>query len=197
MVILLSLFSGWKYNLRLILAFGIFGQAFLSRAAYYGMKGRYSKGIMSCNEAIKLQPRSVRAYLYRFGSFILFSSVVFHTPYPILYDRCERCCISTLSLAKIKSILANVYTYAIECFASFYPFLGIFRGGRWHFMFLQILKQLHVSDLPSERERQLMTAKSAERTEPYCRFPILCSAIGHAALPLSLFLLSIIWLTLY
>jgi len=40
-------------------------QAFLSRAAYYGMKGRYSKGIMSCNEAIKLQPRSVRAYLYR------------------------------------------------------------------------------------------------------------------------------------
>jgi len=42
-------------------------QAFLSRAAYYGMKGRYSKGIMSCNEAIKLQPRSVRAYLYRFG----------------------------------------------------------------------------------------------------------------------------------
>ena len=29
------------------------------------MKGRYSKGIMSCNEAIKLQPRSVRAYLYR------------------------------------------------------------------------------------------------------------------------------------
>ena len=59
-------------------------------------------------------------------------------------------------------------------------------------MFLQILKQLHVSDLPSERERQLMTTKSAERTEPYCRFPILCSAIGHAALPLSLFLLSII-----
>ena len=43
-------------------------QAFLSRAAYYGMKGRYSKGIMSCNEAIKLQPRSVRAYLYRFVS---------------------------------------------------------------------------------------------------------------------------------
>ncbi|XP_048585429.1 uncharacterized protein LOC5512045 isoform X2 [Nematostella vectensis] len=40
-------------------------QAFLSRAAYYGMKGRYSKGIMSCNEAIKLQPQSVRAYLYR------------------------------------------------------------------------------------------------------------------------------------
>lgn len=40
-------------------------QAFLSRAAYYGMKNRFSKGIMSCNEAIKLQPKSVRAYLYR------------------------------------------------------------------------------------------------------------------------------------
>ncbi|XP_071786267.1 uncharacterized protein [Asterias amurensis] len=40
-------------------------QAFLSRAAYYGMKGRYSKGIVNCNEAIKLQPNSVRAYLYR------------------------------------------------------------------------------------------------------------------------------------
>lgn len=51
-------------------------QAFLSRAAYYGMKGRYSKGIMSCNEAIKLQPRSVRAYLYRF-CFLLFLTPVF------------------------------------------------------------------------------------------------------------------------
>ncbi|XP_078682864.1 uncharacterized protein LOC144917111 isoform X2 [Branchiostoma floridae x Branchiostoma belcheri] len=40
-------------------------QAFLSRAAYYGMKGRYTKAIMNCNEAIKLQPNSVRAYLYR------------------------------------------------------------------------------------------------------------------------------------
>lgn len=49
-------------------------QAFLSRAAYYGMKGRYSKGIMSCNEAIKLQPRSVRAYLYRFGFSLQYSA---------------------------------------------------------------------------------------------------------------------------
>ncbi|XP_033111439.1 uncharacterized protein LOC117112460 isoform X2 [Anneissia japonica] len=40
-------------------------QAFLSRAAYYGMKGRYSKAIVNCNEAIFLQPNSVRAYLYR------------------------------------------------------------------------------------------------------------------------------------
>ena len=55
--------------MRLICFFFFFFQAFLSRAAYYGMKGRYSKGIMSCNEAIKLQPRSVRAYLCRFGTF--------------------------------------------------------------------------------------------------------------------------------
>ncbi|KAH0620523.1 hypothetical protein JD844_021065 [Phrynosoma platyrhinos] len=40
-------------------------QAYLSRAAYYGSKGRFSKAIMNCNEAIKIQPRSVRAYLYR------------------------------------------------------------------------------------------------------------------------------------
>ncbi|XP_072039506.1 uncharacterized protein [Amphiura filiformis] len=40
-------------------------QAYLSRAAYYGMRGRYSKAIVNCNEAIRLQPRSVRAYLYR------------------------------------------------------------------------------------------------------------------------------------
>ncbi|XP_042308112.1 tetratricopeptide repeat protein 6 [Sceloporus undulatus] len=40
-------------------------EAYLSRAAYYGSKGRFSKAIMNCNEAIKLKPRSVRAYLYR------------------------------------------------------------------------------------------------------------------------------------
>nr|XP_060610425.1 tetratricopeptide repeat protein 6 [Anolis sagrei ordinatus] len=40
-------------------------QAYLSRAAYYGSKGRFSKAIMNCTEAIKIQPKSVRAYLYR------------------------------------------------------------------------------------------------------------------------------------
>ncbi|XP_038263522.1 tetratricopeptide repeat protein 6 isoform X4 [Dermochelys coriacea] len=40
-------------------------QAYLSRAAYYGSKGRYSKAILNCNEAIKIHPDSVRAYLYR------------------------------------------------------------------------------------------------------------------------------------
>ncbi|XP_074853635.1 tetratricopeptide repeat protein 6 [Carettochelys insculpta] len=40
-------------------------QAYLSRAAYYGSKGRYSKAILNCNEAIKIHPNSVRAYLYR------------------------------------------------------------------------------------------------------------------------------------
>ncbi|XP_026520085.1 tetratricopeptide repeat protein 6 [Notechis scutatus] len=40
-------------------------QAYLSRAAYYGSKGRYSKAIMNCTEALKIEQRSVRAYLYR------------------------------------------------------------------------------------------------------------------------------------
>ena len=29
------------------------------------MKGRYSKAMFNCNEALKIQPESVRAYLYR------------------------------------------------------------------------------------------------------------------------------------
>ena len=37
----------------------------MSRAAYYGSKGRYSKAILNCNEAIKILPNSVRAYFYR------------------------------------------------------------------------------------------------------------------------------------
>ncbi|KAL2789997.1 tetratricopeptide repeat protein 6 isoform 1 [Daubentonia madagascariensis] len=40
-------------------------QAYLSRVAFYGSKGRYSKAILNCNEAIKINPESVRAYLYR------------------------------------------------------------------------------------------------------------------------------------
>ncbi|KAG8126289.1 hypothetical protein E2320_021407, partial [Naja naja] len=40
-------------------------QAYLSRAAYYGSKGRYSKAIMNCTEALKIEQHSVRAYLYR------------------------------------------------------------------------------------------------------------------------------------
>ncbi|XP_019500217.1 PREDICTED: tetratricopeptide repeat protein 6 [Hipposideros armiger] len=40
-------------------------EAYLSRVAFYGMKGRYSKAILNCNEAIKIYPQSVRAYLYR------------------------------------------------------------------------------------------------------------------------------------
>ncbi|XP_062946195.1 tetratricopeptide repeat protein 6 [Cynocephalus volans] len=40
-------------------------QAYLSRVAYYGLKGRYSKAILNCNEAIKIYPEGVRAYLYR------------------------------------------------------------------------------------------------------------------------------------
>ncbi|XP_009472781.1 PREDICTED: tetratricopeptide repeat protein 6 [Nipponia nippon] len=40
-------------------------QAYMSLAAYYGSKGRYSKAILNCNEAIKILPNSVRAYFYR------------------------------------------------------------------------------------------------------------------------------------
>ncbi|XP_038612853.1 LOW QUALITY PROTEIN: tetratricopeptide repeat protein 6 [Tachyglossus aculeatus] len=40
-------------------------QAYLSRAAFYGMKGRYSKAILNCNEAIRIHPESMRAFLYR------------------------------------------------------------------------------------------------------------------------------------
>ncbi|XP_039207731.1 tetratricopeptide repeat protein 6 isoform X2 [Crotalus tigris] len=40
-------------------------QAYISRAAYYGSKGRYSKAIMNCTEALKIEPCSVRGYLYR------------------------------------------------------------------------------------------------------------------------------------
>lgn len=40
-------------------------KAYLSRVAFYGLKGRYSKAILNCNEAIKIYPQSVRAYIYR------------------------------------------------------------------------------------------------------------------------------------
>ncbi|XP_013909456.1 PREDICTED: tetratricopeptide repeat protein 6 [Thamnophis sirtalis] len=40
-------------------------QAYLSRAAYYGSKGRYSKAIMNCTEALKIERQSIRGYLYR------------------------------------------------------------------------------------------------------------------------------------
>ncbi|XP_055464683.1 tetratricopeptide repeat protein 6 [Psammomys obesus] len=40
-------------------------QAYLSRVAYYGLEGRYSKAILNCNEAIRLYPESVRAYICR------------------------------------------------------------------------------------------------------------------------------------
>ena len=43
----------------------VYIQAYLARAAYYGMKGIYTKAILNCNEAIKLQPTSVRSYMYR------------------------------------------------------------------------------------------------------------------------------------
>ncbi|KFO84213.1 Tetratricopeptide repeat protein 6, partial [Buceros rhinoceros silvestris] len=40
-------------------------QAYMSRAAYYGSQGRYSKAILNCNEVLKIHPNSVQAYFYR------------------------------------------------------------------------------------------------------------------------------------
>ena len=126
---------------------------------------------------------------------VLFSCpfLLYSIPPMLSYKTSVKRAVSTLSLAQIKSILANVYKYAIEFFASFCSFLGDFHGRRWPFTFLQ----LHLSDLATERESQLMAKKWAERTLPCFRFPILWSAIGHAVVALSLCMLSIISLTLY
>ena len=40
-------------------------KAYLTRAAYYGREGRLTKAIMNCTEAIRLEPNSARAYMYR------------------------------------------------------------------------------------------------------------------------------------
>ncbi|XP_057344474.1 tetratricopeptide repeat protein 6 [Manis pentadactyla] len=40
-------------------------QAYLSRVAFFGSKGRYSKAILNCNEAIKIFPQSVCAHICR------------------------------------------------------------------------------------------------------------------------------------
>ena len=40
-------------------------KGYLTRAAYYGMNNRISKAIMNCTEAINIEPKSIRAYLYR------------------------------------------------------------------------------------------------------------------------------------
>lgn len=49
-------------------------EAFLGRACVYGAQGRFTKAILNCNQAVRLNPRSVRSYLYRlfnyFGIFI-------------------------------------------------------------------------------------------------------------------------------
>ncbi|XP_059505178.1 uncharacterized protein ttc6 isoform X2 [Stegostoma tigrinum] len=42
-----------------------FFEVYLSRAIYYAMQGRYLKAILSCNEALKIEPRSTRAFLCR------------------------------------------------------------------------------------------------------------------------------------
>ncbi len=41
-------------------------EAFLARACVYGLKNRFTKATLNCNEAVKICPKSVRAYLYRY-----------------------------------------------------------------------------------------------------------------------------------
>lgn len=45
--------------------FFLFSKVHLSRAALYGAEGRYAKAVLDCNEAIRIQPKCVRAYLYK------------------------------------------------------------------------------------------------------------------------------------
>ncbi|KAI8923467.1 hypothetical protein BC831DRAFT_470816 [Entophlyctis helioformis] len=42
-----------------------FFEAFLTRASYHHAKGMYAKGIEDCNEALKLEPTSIRSHLLR------------------------------------------------------------------------------------------------------------------------------------
>lgn len=72
---------GWHRFIQTIISFGIINaltithipvflfsfseKAYLNRVAFYGLKGRYSKAILNCNEAINIYPQSVRAYIYR------------------------------------------------------------------------------------------------------------------------------------
>lgn len=46
-------------------SFLFFSKVHLSRAALYGAEGRYAKAVLDCNEAIRIQPKCVRAYLYK------------------------------------------------------------------------------------------------------------------------------------
>ena len=43
-------------------------QAYLGRACFFGMTDRVSKAILNCNEALHIQPDSVRAYIGEEGS---------------------------------------------------------------------------------------------------------------------------------
>ena len=40
-------------------------QAYLTRAAYFGKSGRFSRGILNCNEVLRIMSSSLRGYLYR------------------------------------------------------------------------------------------------------------------------------------
>uniref|UniRef100_A0A8C8BGK2 Tetratricopeptide repeat domain 6 n=1 Tax=Otus sunia TaxID=257818 RepID=A0A8C8BGK2_9STRI len=53
--ILLIFYEIWWFFYHIIILFSSL-QAYMSCAAYYGSKGRYSKAILNCNEAIKILP---------------------------------------------------------------------------------------------------------------------------------------------
>jgi Tfp pilus assembly protein PilF len=36
-------------------------QVYMTRASYFGLIGKYNKGIQSCNQALQLQPQCTRA----------------------------------------------------------------------------------------------------------------------------------------
>jgi tetratricopeptide (TPR) repeat protein len=42
-----------------------FFEAYLARAAIYGIENRHAKAILNCNEALKLNSKCVRGFLYR------------------------------------------------------------------------------------------------------------------------------------
>lgn len=52
----------------------------LSRAALYGAEGRYAKAVLDCNEAIRIHPKSVKAYLYK-GALQIYLKVSVKTPF--------------------------------------------------------------------------------------------------------------------
>uniref|UniRef100_A0AAY3ZXR1 Tetratricopeptide repeat domain 6 n=1 Tax=Denticeps clupeoides TaxID=299321 RepID=A0AAY3ZXR1_9TELE len=103
-------------------------QVYLSRAAFYGAKGFYSKAILNCNEAISIQPNSTRAYLYRGALKIRLkvskATFIHHVKIPIIVCVCVFCfvfaCLYIFCLYRLGQLQESVkaYTQAMR----FHPF---------------------------------------------------------------------------